>query len=71
MEDVAICLTDEDTRTGLAIWRELQRAHDLYHVAENDWTRWCAQMAEFYRVPPGWQLTNLVQGFKPQEDSHD
>lgn len=64
-------LNNDDIRTGLALWREFQRAHDLYHVAENDWNRWCGQMAALYRVPPGWRLTDLLQGFAPQQEEQN
>ena len=67
----AITLDKEDQRTGLAIWRQYQKAHDLMHVAENDWQRWCNQMQALYAVPDGYQMTDIMTGFVPvQGENH-
>lgn len=56
-----------DQREGLRIWRALQQAHDLMHVAENDWQRWLATMQQMYEIPDGFVMTDITRGFVAPE----
>ena len=67
MDQELIALAVEDQRDGLRIWRAYQASHDLMHVAENDWKRWCGQMELLYKVPTGYAMTDITRGFEPAQ----
>ena len=63
----AIPLNAADLREGLACERNIQRAHDLLHVAENEHVRYVEHLRALYGVPDGWQLRDWMRGFEPPE----
>jgi hypothetical protein len=71
MPEQQIALDKEDQREGLRIWREYQIAHDLMHVAENNWKLWCGQMELLYSVPTGYTMTDITRGFGPAQGVGD
>lgn len=62
-----IVLSTNDLSEGLRLERDLARAHDLIHVAENDLNRYIAHLRTLYNVPDGWSMCDWLKGFEPEQ----
>jgi hypothetical protein len=64
-----IRLSSADVREGLRLERQIARAHDLIHVAENEHKRHVEHLRAMYGAPDDWQLRDWLRGFEPPEEA--
>lgn len=58
-------LTSAEMTEGLRLMREMEHAHAVMHVAEQDYQRYIGHLAAIHHVPAGFGLRDWTVGFEP------